>query len=302
MLAAEVSCAGCPVAWPEVAAGALARSRRPITAVVRIGGSRPIADLSLAPVLARVARWRDAGVAVAGVEIDHDCATAALADYAAWLARSRPPPPLRFSITALPTWIESGDRLAALAAAVDELVVQVHAVRAPEIFDPIQATAWVDRFAAAVGERPVWVALPTYRVSLGSADPLELQRFVAGLRRSRPDNVVGVAWFRLPVEGDTAAWAAPTLAAVIRGDPLRPQIGVELIERGPGRFDIALRNRGTIDGPWPALDLRGAVAADLVAGYTPTSTGWSPPARALRAGARAVVGWATGKEIDIDAR
>ena len=76
--------------WPGVSTDALVRASRPITAVVRIDGSRIPADLALAPVLDRIDRWRAAGVPVAGIEIDHDCATAALADYATWLAAQRP--------------------------------------------------------------------------------------------------------------------------------------------------------------------------------------------------------------------
>jgi hypothetical protein len=300
VLAAEIAAGGVAV-WPEVSTDALARSRWPITAVVRIDGSRPIAGLSLAPLLDRIAAWRAAGVDVAGVEIDHDCATAALADYAAWLERARPPDPLRLSITALPTWAGSPG-LDSVAAAVDELVVQVHAVRAPRIFDPGEARRWLERFAAAVGDRPLRVALPTYAVALGEADPAELSRFVAGLERRRPANLRGVVWFRHPVDGDPDAWAAPTLAAVIAGDPLRRDVGVELVPRGARRFDIAVVNRGNLDSPWPAIEIAGDAAADLTRGYNPGRPGrWTPPPRILRAGSRVVVGWAAGQEVEIRA-
>ena len=63
------------------------------------------------------ARWRAAGVDVVGLEIDHDCATAVLADYARWLAANRPPAPLAWSITALPTWA-GAPALPAVAAAL----------------------------------------------------------------------------------------------------------------------------------------------------------------------------------------
>jgi hypothetical protein len=155
---------------PAVDTESLVRAGRPITAVVRIDGSRVPAETSLAPALARVDRWRAAGVSVAGLEIDHDCATAALRDYAAWLAAHRPVAALRYSITALPTWVSAPEELRAVAAVVDELVVQVHAVRAPAIFEAAAARQWIERFADVVAARSsvLRVALPTYAVALGS--------------------------------------------------------------------------------------------------------------------------------------
>ncbi|MBE7451740.1 MAG: DUF3142 domain-containing protein [Kofleriaceae bacterium] len=112
---------------PGVDAAALAAARRPVTAVVRIDGARLPAGVSLAPALDAIAAWRRAGVLVVGLEIDHDCATAALPAY----ARLRSPPPagwLRFGDGALPTW--AGARPGPeLAAAVDGAGGAAHAVR-----------------------------------------------------------------------------------------------------------------------------------------------------------------------------
>lgn len=206
--------------WPAVRTDALVRANRPITAVVRIDGSRLPADVTLAPVVERVDTWRAAGVPVAGIEIDHDCATAALADYIAWLAAHRPPR-LRYSITALPTWANASARtLASLAAAVDEIVLQVHAVQAPAIFDAATARRWVEQFAAAVpAGATLRVALPTYKVALGAAQPDDVAAFLRTLERDPVPGVTGIVWFRLPIAADRAAWPAPVLAAVIRGAP-----------------------------------------------------------------------------------
>jgi hypothetical protein len=225
---------------PAVSIEALLRANRPITAVVRIDGSRVSAETSLAPALERIERWRRAGVPVAGLEIDHDCATAALGVYAIWLEANRPSAPrgagegaaasfaravrsdaLRFSITALPTWANAPpDVLHVLAAAVDEIVLQVHAVQAPAIFDPTTARRWVERFAAAVpAGTSLRVALPTYKVALGAANPDEVATLLRSLEHDPVAGVTGVVWFRLPVAADRAAWPAPVLAAVIRGAP-----------------------------------------------------------------------------------
>jgi hypothetical protein len=304
VLAVEIAANGGDAAWLAVDAAALARAGRPVIAVARIDGARPIAHLDLAPLLARLDRWRAAGVEVVGVEIDHDCATAALDDYAVWLARARPPAPLRWSITALPTW--AGARaLARVAAAVDELVVQVHAVQRPRLFDPGDARAWIARFARAVRDRPLRVALPTYTVKVGGevlvASPAEVAAVLRGLERDPVPGVVGIVWFRLPVDGDRAAWPAATLRAVITGAPLAPRVGVTLDPRGGDRYDIVLANRGTVDAPYPPVRLAGAIAADLTRGYAAAPAGsWTAPARTLRAGERVVVGWATGRGVIVD--
>jgi hypothetical protein len=205
---------------PAIDTDALLRASRPITAVVRIDGARVPAEASLAPALDRIERWRRAGIPVAGLEIDHDCATAALADYTAWLAAHRPAGALRLSVTALPTWATAPADLRLLATAVDEIVLQVHAVRAPTIFEPRAARRHVEHFAAAVPRTTnLRVALPTYKVALGAAQPDEVATLLRSLEREPVRGVTGIVWFRLPTATDRTAWPAPLLAAVIRGAP-----------------------------------------------------------------------------------
>ncbi|HUH02336.1 MAG TPA: hypothetical protein VML75_10085, partial [Kofleriaceae bacterium] len=119
------------------------------------------------------------------------------------------------------------------------------------------------------------------------------RRPVPGLR--------GVVWFRLPVAGDHQAWSAPTLRAVIRGDAVAAEVTAALVARGAGVYDVVVENRGTADGRWPALALSGAIdAIDLIGAYRRDGDRWTPAERQLRPGARAVVGWVTGKELAID--
>jgi hypothetical protein len=83
-----------------------------------------------AKILARVARWRAAGVPVAGVQIDFDARTRHLDEYAAFLkdARIRLGPANRLSITGLLDWGAGRDPAAldALAGVVDEVVIQTY--------------------------------------------------------------------------------------------------------------------------------------------------------------------------------
>lgn len=89
----------------------LRRSNRPVIFVARIDGQLAhLNERSIVDELAgMIAGWRRSEVAVAGVEIDHDCATARLAAYVRFLSnlRSRMGRAVPLSITALPAWLSS---------------------------------------------------------------------------------------------------------------------------------------------------------------------------------------------------
>ncbi len=306
VLAAEVE--GGAMTRMRMDAAALAAAHRPVTLVVRIEGARPVEDLSLAPALDQVEALRAAGVDVAGLEIDHDCATARLPAYAAWLAARRPPAPLRFSITALPTWAGS-PALAGVAAAVDEIVVQVHAVRAPMIFDGNDAWRDLTRFARAVPGTRLRVALPTYSAVVHGdeigVDPDDVARFVRRLAQRPIASVAGIVWFRLPVAGDELTWPAATFARVVTGGEPARRAEVALEARGAGRFDVVVQNPGGEAVALPPVRIAGEIVdADLVQGYRARPAGdgaqaWDAPRRSLAAGERIVIGWISGKDLDL---
>lgn len=263
------------------------------TAVVRIDGAlqRFDAKTLLKDLTALKARWpRDIGL-----EIDYDCGTASLPAYATFLKQVRTLKPARLSITALPAWLESAD-LAAVLAQTDEVVLQVHAVRSPSqgLFDPRLARRWIDRFDRF--SKRFRVALPDYGTRvirseggaviameseapklIGGASAEELTAtpeavasLLADFNRHRPRNLIGVAWFRLPVQGDVRVWSLPTLAAVIRGQPLAWQAGIDLRPGlAPGSLDILIRNESETDAPPPrAVHLPPrCTLADGVGGY-----------------------------------
>ncbi|WP_379479811.1 DUF3142 domain-containing protein [Novosphingobium aquiterrae] len=81
-----------------------------------------------ARIIADLARWREAGNRVAGLQIDFDASTRGLDRYAAFLAalRQRLPPAWRLSVTGLMDWSANADpaALASLKGVVDEVVVQ----------------------------------------------------------------------------------------------------------------------------------------------------------------------------------
>lgn len=81
-------------------------------------------------VLAALARWRGAGVPLAGLQIDFDARTRHLDQYAAFLRdlRARLPAEDRLSVTGLLDWSSQGDpaALAAVGGVVDEVVLQTY--------------------------------------------------------------------------------------------------------------------------------------------------------------------------------
>ncbi|QNK03851.1 DUF3142 domain-containing protein [Dyella telluris] len=279
---------------------ALAGSGKPVIAVVRIEGQLQQWDEAtlLADVQAVLALWRQQPFMLAGVEIDHDCATSRLPAYAHFLQALRPSlwPHERLSVTALPTWLDSPD-LDALLAQADESVLQVHAVQSPRagLFNAASADRWLAAFAHHA-RKPWRVALPAYgtrvnwddqgrvasidseRPTLVSAegaselfaDPRAMQRFVATLEKDAPRGLAGIVWFRLPTGDDARAWSAASWRAVLGRTPLQASL---LARAGatddPHRYDVQLVNDGDADLSLPPLiRINGACqAADGVNGY-----------------------------------
>lgn len=306
---------------------ALAASALPVRLVLRMEGSRAVADGQAIgnAVIAAAARWRAAGTVLIGVEIDHDCARAGLAQYAAWLAqlRSQLPPDLELSITALPSWIGAPE-LANLLRHADHSVLQVHAVDNPErgLFDPAQARAWTQGYAAL--QRPFRVALPAYGLRVaqdrsgqvravdaeadieisGAAgrelrvDPQALAQYLQAMRGAAPASLQGYLWFRLPTARDRRAISVDSLAAVIAADPLAARFELEARASGEHLFDLWLHNRGNLDAPPASLVVpAGCPLAEALGGYRvrrdgnivrllPAADAWLP------AGQRRRIGWA----------
>lgn len=250
--------------------------------VVRIDGQLPNFDqlLLLDEVLALHQQWRDQGLKVAGIEIDHDCGTAKLPGYAKFLAklRGRLERTTQLSITALPAWLASS-HLVDVLGAIDESVLQVHSVQNPSngLFDQVQASKWIADYG---NKSPTVfrVALPTYGSRIGFDDfgnvafvesesalgqgqtkaqelivaPESVRQLMNSLNRDAPKNFRGYAWFRLPTNEDQRAWSIATWRALIQGKPLTQVVG--LIARptsDPRLFDLVARNDGETDASPP---------------------------------------------------
>lgn len=308
--------------WAAVQATGL-----PVTVVVRINGSqRTRADRFISVVRDNSRFWASYGDGRFDLEVDYDCGTERLADYASLLRQIRAEIPAvrTLSITALPAW-RNAAALDEVLAAVDLSVLQVHAVSRPDegLFDGVRARGWVADWASRSGAKPFLVALPAYgarfkldldgtvaaveseqRLPARSAaarevrvDPRELAAWLDDVRAQRYPNLAGIVWFRLPRDGDERTWALRTLRAVIAGQPLQSVLRVATPLRDSGAIDVSLHSDGSIDAPSPAaLSVDGNCSAgDGVNGYRLVRGGrWrfeAETAEPLRAGSGRLIGW-----------
>jgi hypothetical protein len=293
---------------------ALKSDGRLVRPVIRIDGRLPTLDTNAIATRAHalVSNWRAAGVHVDGVEIDFDCPSSRLADYANLLAAIKPqlPNDATLSVTALPAWI-GAPGLADVLAQSDEAVLQVHAVSDPKhgLFDAKQALQWIGEFARQTN-KTFRVALPAYGSALvldadghtvgveseaALAEPgarMELfsdPRAVAGLLRdlehALPANLRGIVWFRMPLPGDRRAWPLATIVAVIAGKDLHSAWMPAISDGGNGAFDVTVRNSGNLEAVLPAsIDVGGSgcTDADALPGYRVEKSGTEHTGAVLR--------------------
>ena len=189
---------------------------------------------------------------IKGVQIDFDCPTGKLKYYGQFLAELRNAwADIPISITMLPTWLKSR-HTKNLYENIDYFVLQAHALYVDTsreiwgIFDSTRFDHYIYR-ASAVGI-PYYIALPTYgygiilddhqdlvgiRAESSStklpegfttvevrADPEEIARIAQKLRANPPENCLGIAWFRLPIETDDRNWSWDMLKKAMGRDAI----------------------------------------------------------------------------------
>jgi hypothetical protein len=284
----------------------------------------------LAGDLAREARSH--GVDLWEVQLDYDCPESKLADYPVLVrAVDRAVDPAPVTLTALPSWLRHQRAFRDLARSADGFVLQVHFLRTPtrpdqtvELIDPKEAVRAVEQ--AAEAGRPFRVALPTYSYGavfdergalLGlaaegsgrsgraevSANPQEIAALVRDWTKSRPREMQGLIWYRLPTADDARNWPWETLRAVMAGRAPRAGVRVEIREPKPLLHEIDVVNTGEAEIPIPSplhirWDSDTLMAADAIAGTRLFPSGsrearLEAPAtvRLLRPGERRTVAW-----------
>ncbi|MBB2205675.1 DUF3142 domain-containing protein [Gluconacetobacter takamatsuzukensis] len=329
ILAAELDGHGTWVATTPDSA-LLAARHMPVIAVIRIEGQLAEWDEEqlATRILALKTAWQQHGIAVSGIEIDHDCATVRLPAYARFLAqlRGRLGQATPLSVTILPAWLAS-PALDDVLARVEDAVLQIHAVQNPQfgLFNPGKAHDWLRAFAQR-RQGPWHVALPAYgtRVTWGTdgriagveseqdrfmgadsghelvAPPAEIAAFMKRIEHAPPHGLAGWVWFRLPTADDRRAWSLPAWRAVVTHQPLHAALSVSL--RRPSAsapYDIVLANDGNVDAEGPAavrIESACPSGADGMNGYSLDYDAKGPLLRRaqpglLRAGQQSVVGW-----------
>jgi len=301
VLSAEVD-SGAGLTKFTVDRDALRQSGNPVVAVIRIDGRNGIngsGEKWARQSLALASDWKNDGIALRGIEIDYDCAVNRLRAYHDFLRilRQRLPDGIELSITALPSWLGRGE-LQDVLAQVNEDILQVHSVMRPPqgLFDPDTAYKWAEDWSA-VSPVPFRLALPTYwsrvtwdgngriaaiesetaRLGTESAgvelvvDPTEVASLVRRLRQAPPRNLIGIAWFRLPIESDQRAWSWQTWRAVMLGRNLGAvALGVRFRRDDAGARVVYLVNESDIDAKYPpvvSISGQGCELADALPPY-----------------------------------
>jgi hypothetical protein len=279
--------------WSEFTDGmpASVQAAHQTTAVVRISGQRGLSDTKA--LIERLTRWVNEHSAHrwSGIEIDYDCPSSQIANYAKFIAELRRalPKEMGLSLTALPTWLEARG-LGELLSSADSSVLQVHSVLDPHhgLFDVRRAASWISAYAK-ISPRDFDVALPDYgsRVAWDAqgklvsvlseqsgvltgpvqkeieADPRDVAALLADLRNAHPKNLKGIVWFRLPVSGDQRIWSLTTLESVVQGRALEVQWSVSIERDTLNAYRINLSNLGNLDAQPPsALRIPNCQAAD----------------------------------------
>jgi hypothetical protein len=262
---------------------ALAATQRPVILVIRIEGAVLPAN-AVASIQTLVHDWQRV-LPVAGIEVDFDSGARRLGDYGVFLRtlHAAVGAQLPLSITLLPDWLDMPE-FRQLLASVDHVILQLHGLprTGAPLFDPSTAILWTRRMAHYA--KPFRIALPNYgsRVTLDAsgkvvavesempidprdgdtqevfAAPNQVAGFLAKLAMSPTPSLIGVVWFRLPLDGDVRTWTRRTWHSVIRREPLGTILSAQWrANRDPRtKSQLLLTNVGVIDAEFPeSLDI-----------------------------------------------
>lgn len=256
-----------------------------IIPVFRINGRSP--DSSWNTVISHIDtvinQVKKKNVSIQGIEIDYDCASSKLSDYAVVLHKIRQliDSNVSLSITALPSWINEPN-LPQVLIECNYSVLQVHSVSDPQngIFNNKLAFNNIMQYNS-ITPVPFRVALPAYSSLIqfdesGKAvlveneivrtfrnrsnakecevDPVIVNNMIHKLNKKSLNKLKGYVWFRLPVIEDRRSWTLPTLLSVVNNERLYSHLKI-ISERKNGIFDLKLKNEGNIDAMISSIDV-----------------------------------------------
>ncbi len=252
------------------AASALAAGGAPVSLAVRVGGLPADGGARLLRLAAAaVAEARANGLAPASLHLDLDAPTARLGELVPLVAALKDRvAPLPVEVLSLPDWARAPE-LAALSAAADTLIVQVHGLERehadapPVVFDPALAARAAEAYAQL--GRPFEVALPAHRWTLAAgegwaraqADPAALAAQLQAWSADRPAGLGGLCWFRLPVAGDRGTWPDAALDRLRAGEVPQGAVAVQLVDEGAAGLLLVAQGEGDLPAPLPELRVSG---------------------------------------------
>ena len=217
------------------------------------------------------------GIDIIGIQFDYDCPASKLGTYSEFIRLFKEKiPNKQISITALPTWLKNRQFLN-LAKQTDYYVLQLHSFELPktlkdarEIFPEKKAKAYTKKASSL--RHPYFISLPTYGYEIAFdkkgkfiglraestnilwgkniqhavevVSPEEIIDFLKYIKASKPKNLKGICWFRLPVKTDEFNWDIKTLASVIDSDIPKKSFEIELVEKDKGLIEVYVVNSG----------------------------------------------------------
>lgn len=221
---------------------------------------------------------------IVGVQFDYDCPTSKLKDYARFLKimKERLKPfkeklsEFNISITALPTWLQDKDFME-LIQTTDYYVLQLHSFELPKdadqaskIFPADKALSYAEK--ATNLKHPYYISLPTYGYEVAFTkdgnfiglraenmpvlwsqdvkhkvvltDPRDILAFIQEVEKTKPENLLGFYWFRIPLKSDEFNWDMKTLECVLSDKKPNIKLELDLTESKDGLYEVYLVNSG----------------------------------------------------------
>lgn len=221
---------------------------------------------------------------IVGVQFDYDCPTSKLKDYARFvkIMRERLQPfkdklsEFNISITALPTWLQNND-FKELIETTDYYVLQLHSFELPKDADQARKIFPADKAQSYTEEasnlkHPYYISLPTYGYEVAftkkgdfiglraenmpvswsqdvehkvvMTDPKDMLTFIQGIEKTKPKNLLGFYWFRIPLKSDEFNWDIKTLECVLSGKKPSVNLKLDLVNSKDGLCEVYLVNSG----------------------------------------------------------
>ena len=221
-------------------------------------------------------RFEDNGFEIDEIQIDFDCSSSKLENYAKLLNSLNKHFTKKLSITALPSWLKQGS-FAEVIQNCDSYILQLHSLTLPKniniispLFDSEKALKWVKQ--AAKLEKDFSVSLPTYGYFLGfdengnymgvsseqgpknwphtkvlMTDINSVNDFIEAINIKHPKNLKSIFWFRLHNDADNLNWNSDAIRSLVMGNKVySDSLEVIYSKQNESLTDIYLRNNSSI--------------------------------------------------------